>query len=99
LHGEAVGIGVAFAARLAQRLGRISLDEVRQHDQILDQLHVPRTLPPGLSAQTLIDAMSRDKKAHHNLTFVLGTGQGFEVVPDVSVDAVRQTLIDFGSEP
>ena len=34
-HGEAVAIGLAFAARLARALDRVGDDEVTHHDEVL----------------------------------------------------------------
>ena len=91
-HGEAVAIGLAFAARLAQRLGRVDASFVAHHDAVLDQLGLPRRLPAGLNSDGVLAAMSRDKKAHHSLTFVLGDGSGFSVVDAISETDVRATL-------
>ena len=45
-----------------------------------------------------MDAMLRDKKADHNLTFVLDGPRGPEVVPGVASEAVRDELVAFGGE-
>jgi 5-deoxy-5-amino-3-dehydroquinate synthase len=94
-HGEAVAIGVSFAVRLARRLGRVGDDVVRAHDDVLDALELPRHLEQTVEATHLVNAMRRDKKAHHNLTFVLAGRDGFDVVDDVDPDVVRDELTRF----
>jgi hypothetical protein len=39
--------------------------------------------------------MGRDKKAHHDLTFVLASADGFEVVRDIDADVVATVLDEF----
>ena len=82
-HGEAVAVGIFFAALLAQRLGRIGEERVALHRQILGGFDLDIRLPEGLSASALVDAMARDKKAHHDLTFVLDGARGLEPVEGV----------------
>ena len=91
-HGEAVAVGVAFAARLARRLGRIDDARVREHDAVLEAYGLESALPVGASADALIDFMGRDKKAVRGLTFVLDGSAGVEVVHAVDPGAVRETL-------
>ena len=95
-HGEAVAIGCAFAARLARRMGRIDDNDVANHDGTLAWFGLQTTLPPGLSIDELLAAMGRDKKAHHELTFVLDGPNGPEVVSGISPDVVRSELESFG---
>jgi 5-deoxy-5-amino-3-dehydroquinate synthase len=97
-HGEAVAIGVAFAARLAARLGRVGRDEVALHDEVLDALGLASSMPPGVDLDGALAAMGRDKKARHDLAFVLDGPNGFELVPDVSTSEVRDALEDFQRE-
>lgn len=74
LHGEAVGMGMMFAAELAMRLapqdGRLEEVFVRQQ-ALLKRLRIPHEAPL-LDAGKAIQAMRHDKKAEHgNLRFVL----------------------------
>lgn len=97
-HGEAVAIGLAFAARLAHELGRTDEDSVRGHDAVLDAFQLPRSLPDAMTSERLITVMQRDKKAHHDLTFVLDGPAGFEVVTGVAVDVVARVIDRFRLE-
>ena len=46
-HGEAVGIGLAYAAALARRLGRIDDDRVAEHHRVLAAYELDAALPAG----------------------------------------------------
>ena len=94
-HGEAVGIGLAFAARLARALGRVDEGVVDQTDAVLDFFQLPRRLSGHFDVDELLSAMSRDKKAHHNLTLVLDGAAGCEVVADIDPQVVREVLEQF----
>jgi 5-deoxy-5-amino-3-dehydroquinate synthase len=84
-HGEAVGIGLVFAAELASRLGRIDDERVAEHRAIVGAYDLPMTLPPGVEPGRLIDVMGRDKKSiGSGLTFVLDGPRGVEVVRGVA---------------
>lgn len=96
-HGEAVAIGLAFAARLARRLGRIGDEGVAEHDALLDAFGLPSRLPAGYDADELVGVMARDKKALDSLTFVLDGPAGVEVVEGVVAADVRAALGEVGS--
>lgn len=93
-HGEAVGIGLIYAAHLSRHLGRISDERVQQHYEVIGGAYeLDTALPDGLSPQRLVELMSRDKKVlNGELTFVLDGANGVEVVPDVSAVAVLAAL-------
>lgn len=95
-HGEAVAIGLVFAAELAHRLGRIDDSRVAEHRRVVGAYDLPATLPVGLRSDELITLMGRDKKALDGITFVLDGPRGVESVTEVdrsaieaSIDAVR----------
>lgn len=82
-HGEAVAIGLVFAAHLAHVLGRISQERVDEHLHVLRQYDLRSDLPIGSNRDDLITLMGRDKKALDGLTFVLDGPNGVEVVVGV----------------
>jgi 5-deoxy-5-amino-3-dehydroquinate synthase len=95
-HGEAVAVGLVFAAELAHALGRIDADRVAQHRRVVAGEYDLMTAPPGgLDPTELLDLMGRDKKAVDGLTFVLDGPAGLEVVSGLDHDAVRATLDRF----
>jgi 5-deoxy-5-amino-3-dehydroquinate synthase len=93
-HGEAVAIGLSFAARLARRLGRIGDAEVDDHDRVVSGYGLPTTVPPGHDPAELLRLMARDKKAVRGFTFVLDGPKGVEVVADVGRADVEAALAD-----
>jgi 5-deoxy-5-amino-3-dehydroquinate synthase len=97
-HGEAVAIGVVFAALLAQRLGRIDGEKVREHRAVVGSYDLPSALPEGAVAAELVTFMARDKKAQQDLTFVLDGPEGVEVVRGVDRADVLATLADMGAQ-
>jgi len=98
-HGEAVAVGLVFAARLAERLGRIDEARVALHRRVVGAFDLSADLPAGASAQELVSFMARDKKARHDLTFVLDGPDGVEPVRGVAESDVVATLIEMGSAP
>jgi 5-deoxy-5-amino-3-dehydroquinate synthase len=97
-HGEAVAIGLAFAVRLAHALGRVDASEIERHDEVLSALGLSRKVPAHCPTSSLLEAMAHDKKAHHDLTFVLAGAEGFEVVPGVDPTVVQEVLERFRGE-
>ena len=93
-HGEAVAVGLMFAAHLARRLGRIDEARVGEHRAVIGGYDLPAKLPPGAVGQVdeLVDLMGREKKAVAGHTFVLDGPRGVEVVRDIDRDDVVATL-------
>jgi 3-dehydroquinate synthase len=96
LHGEAVAIGMASAARLARLLDRIGDDVVARQDRLLAAFGLP-TIPAAagpLASDDLLPIMARDKKSSGGrLRFVLPDRIGrVELVSGVALDLVRRAL-------
>jgi 5-deoxy-5-amino-3-dehydroquinate synthase len=96
-HGEAVAIGLVFAARLACRMERVDEERVAYHEAVVRGYGLPAELPSGAEAEQLMALMGRDKKAVAGLTFVLDGPRGVEVVAGVSEAVVRDTLHAMGA--
>lgn len=92
-HGEAVAVGLRYAALLAQRLGRIDAARVAHHDEVLAAYGLDGSLPAAADPAALVALMGRDKKAVDGLTFVLDGPDGVEVVagvdPDLAIDVLE----------
>ena len=91
-HGEAVAIGLIYAAELGRALERIDSDRVAVHRKIVDGYGLPGSLPEGAQTDDLMAAMARDKKAVDGLTFALDGPTGIEVVASIDPGLVRDTL-------
>ena len=93
-HGEAVAVGLAFAAHLAQRLGRINTGRQADILQTVSGYGLPVSPPPGLDLDAIISLMERDKKSRGGMRFVLDGARGVETV-GVELADVRDALADF----
>ena len=94
-HGEAVAIGVLYAAHLAHRMGRIDSVRVDEHYEVVHGVYgLHHALPNGITPDQLISDMGRDKKAIDSITFVLDSATGLEVVSGVTDTNIREALAD-----
>lgn len=92
LHGEAVAIGLAAAARLSQKLGYVGADVTERVERVLAAHQLPRRLAAPLPFAALLEAMRRDKKVRAGgLRFVvlkaIGEAATEENVPAELVEA------------
>lgn len=97
-HGEAVAVGLVYAALLARRLGRIDDERVALHRRVVAAFDLPSALPPGADPAALLGYMARDKKAHQDLTFVLDGPRGVEPVHGVDPTDALATLATMGAD-
>jgi 5-deoxy-5-amino-3-dehydroquinate synthase len=95
-HGEAVAIGLVFAAELAGALERIGRPEVDRQRAVVASLGLDTRVPPGLSAADLLAVMRRDKKSSGGLTFVLMGPDGLGPVEDPPPAALRAAFAAVG---
>ena len=91
-HGEAVAIGLVFAAELAVRLGRIDEPRVQEHRRVVGAYDLPTSVPANLSTDVLVEFMARDKKALSGLTFVLDGPNGVETVTGVESELIVEAI-------
>ena len=91
-HGEAVAVGLVYAAEVARRLGRIDGGRVAEHRQVVSAYGLAATLPAGTDSAELIDLFGRDKKAVRGLTLVLDGPRGPEPVRGVGRDVLAASL-------
>ncbi|MEO6126322.1 MAG: 3-dehydroquinate synthase family protein [Ilumatobacteraceae bacterium] len=94
-HGEAVAIGLIYAAHLGQVTGRIGAERVQQHYDVVGGLYELETSFNGFGDfedGELLALMTRDKKALDGLTFVLDSESGVEVVSRVDPAAALEAL-------
>ena len=92
-HGEAVAIGIRYAAEIARRLGRIDDDRVAEHERVLAAYELPTTVPAQLTDTELMDLFSRDKKAIDGVTFVLDGPDGVETVVGVDPEVLAASFV------
>jgi 3-dehydroquinate synthase len=99
MHGEAVGIGMVYASRLAERRGLIDASLTERQIALFAALGIPTVLPDSinLSIDDILERMKLDKKAiAGRLRFVLPTKIGhvqlYDDVPEADVRAVLDAL-------
>jgi 5-deoxy-5-amino-3-dehydroquinate synthase len=96
-HGEAVAVGLVFAAHLAAVLGRIDEARVQEHVRVVKDYGLDVALPAAADREHLIELMARDKKAIEGLTFVLDGPDGVEVVAGVPRSTVEAAFERMGA--
>jgi 5-deoxy-5-amino-3-dehydroquinate synthase len=98
-HGEAVAVGLVYAAELAHRLGRIARARVDEHRRVVRAYGLDAELPAGVAPDDLVALMGRDKKAVEGLAFALDGPAGVEVVTGVDRDVVAAALGAVAARP
>jgi 3-dehydroquinate synthase len=93
-HGEAVSVGMVFAAELAQRLGLIGADLVARHRRVLELAGLPTRYPDGAWLK-LRETMNLDKKSRgSSLRFVLLSALGVPtIVPNPPEGALADAFL------
>ena len=89
-HGEAVAVGLVYAAELARSLGRIDGERVAEHREVVGSYDLPSRLPDGCDPDELVALFLKDKKAVDGVTFVLDGPDGVEPVTGID----RGVLLD-----
>lgn len=94
-HGEAVGIGMVAAVRMAVDLGRCDASLADRLTRLLDRVGLPTYLPRAeYDLDSVLAAMGHDKKrAGKTLRFVIPQALGDVVlIDDPGVEYVKQAL-------
>ena len=97
-HGEAVGIGMAAAARIAERLGRATQGLADRIEGVVLSWGLPVQCPP-FDADDIWKALAHDKKRHGRaLRWVLPLDIGkVEITEDVPSNVVKTVLRNMGA--
>ena len=92
-HGEAVAIGMVFAAELSHRIHGLSREVVDRHRAILSKFDLPTSYSSG-SFDSLQEVMERDKKVKDgNLRFVTLKASGkAELTEKIPIDTARDVF-------
>ena len=93
LHGEAVGAGTMLAADLSQRMGWLSVAEVKRIYQLLTAARLPLDAPK-LGVEKYLNLMQLDKKvADGKIRLVLQQAIGKSVITsDYDAEKLKETL-------
>ncbi len=94
LHGEAVAIGMHFAAQLGEHLGVGNSELTARQLKLLTAFGLPTTFNKLVSVDEVVDHMVKDKKNTQTSTirFVLPAEVGRMVVKQVDVSTVHEAV-------
>ena len=92
-HGEAIAIGMVYAAKLSCQLAKCSEAVVQKIEALVNQFGLPSNLPQ-FSTNEYIETMYRDKKVHDkNIRFILVKDIGtVEIVDRVAEADIQKVL-------
>ncbi|MBW5457201.1 3-dehydroquinate synthase [Clostridium sporogenes] len=65
-HGESVSIGMMVAARVSEKLGYLSKQDVKEHLDILSALKTPTRIPSNIKISDIINRIKLDNKKDMN---------------------------------
>ncbi len=94
LHGEAVGIGMVAASRIAVKLGLWDEDCDRRQLGLIQKAGLPTTLPTGINIDEILASLQTDKKVKNKkVRFILPTAIGVVTITDqVPSEVIREVL-------
>ena len=93
IHGEAVAIGMVYAAKLSQKLGKCQEKTLHRLDRLVRKYGLPADLP-DLNSKAIIESLYHDKKTiNHKIKFILVKEIGVvEIVEDMSEEKIISIL-------
>ena len=93
IHGEAVAIGMVYAAKLSQKLGKCQEGIPRRLDRLVRKFGLPADLP-DLNSKAIIESLYHDKKTmNHKIKFILVKEIGIvEIVDDIPEEKIISIL-------
>jgi 3-dehydroquinate synthase len=95
-HGEAVGIGMVVAARLSEKKGLLTSEDMVRIETLLGNLKLPTEI--STDPEKLFEAMTKDKKREgDSIHFVLLEGIGQAVIEEISIKELKAVLDDKNS--
>ena len=93
IHGEAVAIGMVYAAKLSQKLGKCQEGIPRRLDRLVRKFGLPADLP-DLNSKAIIESLYHDKKTmNRKIKFILVKEIGIvEIVDDIPEEKIISIL-------
>lgn len=93
VHGEAVAIGMAVAARISMAEGLCSRSEQERIVALLESLRLP-TVPPAVELDALVAALTQDKKNRSGvLQYICNQGLGAHAVREFTPAQLAETCV------
>jgi 3-dehydroquinate synthase len=92
-HGEAVSIGMIVAASLSVEKGKLPSAHLKRLKALLGYIGLPVKQPAGVKSETIIEALSKDKKrAGQYLHFILLEELGKAVIKEIAIDELENLI-------
>ncbi len=92
-HGDAVSLGMVFAAKLSEKLGLIEKDVVKKLILLLNKFKLPTN--ELIEPKPVIDYLKSDKKREGSLiNFVLLEGIGKSMVKKIKLELIEKAVYD-----
>ncbi|MDD4308330.1 MAG: 3-dehydroquinate synthase [Thermoplasmata archaeon] len=96
-HGEAVAIGMLFAARVSEKKGLLKAKELKRIAELAETLGLPSQAEDRLEREKLISLMKGDKKSRGGkVHMVLPTGIGTTVISEIQDELLTAALEETG---
>lgn len=94
LHGEAISLGMRAALFLSERHAGLSPLESAKVIELLEKFHLPLVLPPGITTDTVMEKLARDKKFSAGaIRFVVLDALGSaKVIDTVTADDLKEAI-------
>jgi 3-dehydroquinate synthase len=93
LHGEAISIGMVFAAKLAYDLGLCDQKTVHRQEILLILAGLPVRVPKKINPSKILEAMSHDKKVKGGeIHFILADRMGHALIRSVKPTQIKKLL-------
>jgi 3-dehydroquinate synthase len=95
-HGDAVSVGMAAAAELSRRMGRLPAEAASRLEKLCRAWDLPVRVPPGSEPDAIVAALRSDKKRVGDvLHFILPVRIGEAIdCEDIDEQLLKRTLTD-----
>ncbi len=94
VHGEAVGIGMVAAGKIALEMGLWEKLAAQQQDELITKTGLPTVIPSQILVQDILETVKNDKKVKAGkVRFILPTEIGKVIITDqVTPEIITQAL-------
>ena len=94
LHGEAISIGMIYANKVAQKLGKQAPETDQTIRRLLERFKLPTELPTGMSVEDLRPYIVKDKKkSGEEISFIIAPEMGkhemVELTPEELMELIK----------
>ncbi len=93
LHGEAVSLGMVFAAKLSVKRGLLPQKEAERIYSLLQRIGLPTAI--DFDKEKIVSALKKDKKREGGgIHFVLLRGMGAAVIEEIAIGELEEAVHD-----